>query len=311
VVAAAVLAVAVLAVAVLAGALQACGVLGDDAPGNTAATGAGSGAAPTGRAGWPGATSTGVPPGTHLTVVEGDQVYATDGQVISGVDIHGYLRIRARNVTVRASVVRGGAPRCNAAVIFVEAGASATIEDTEIAPAEPGPCLDGVWATNTTLRRINVHDTVDGVKAFDDTTVVDSWVHDLSWFDSDPNQGGHPTHNDAVQTYEGNRHVLLRHNTLTVGRRDNAAYQVTQDGGRPATDLRVEGNLLDGGGCTLNFSHKGGPPMTDISVVGNRFGRGSAFQCPVLLSTKTTLTQFSGNVWDDTGQPVPAPQRHD
>jgi hypothetical protein len=71
-----------------------------------------------------------------------------------------------------------------------------------------------------------------------------------------------PTHNDAVQPYEGNRNVLLRHNTLALSNKDNAAYQVTQDRGKPSQSLRIENNWLDGGGCTLNFSHKGGPTPT-------------------------------------------------
>jgi hypothetical protein len=31
----------------------------------------------------------------------------------------------------------------------------------------------------------------------------------------------------------------------------------------------------------------------------------------VLVSTQTILSKVSGNVWDDTGRPIPAPQRHD
>src|SRR5439155_21114143 len=153
--------------------------------------------------------------------------------------------------------------------------------------------------------------TTDGVKAGASTTVDSSYIHDLMLIAHDPNQGGGETHNDAVQTL-GARHVVLRHNTMNVGRAGNAAFQVTQDGGGVATDLRGEGNWLDGGGCTLNFAHKGGPtPMTGIFVTNNRFGRGSQYQCPILLSTKTSLSQNSGNVWDDTGKPVPAPQQHD
>jgi len=265
--------------------------------------------------GRPGPANTGVLPGSRLTVVTGNQTYATDNQVISGLDIHGFVQIRARNVTIRNSIIRGGPnPPCNSSVLWIraDARASATIEDTEIAPSSPSPCLDGIWAVNATLVRLNIHGAVDGVKAYDNVTLRDSYVHDLSWFASDPNQHGGPTHNDAVQTYEGNRHIVLRHNAMSPGPRGNAAYQVSQDGGKPATDIRVEGNWLDGGGCTLNFAHHGGPtPMTGIYVSGNRFGRHSVYQCPILVSTLTTLSQNSGNVWDDTGAPIPPPDRHD
>jgi len=254
-----------------------------------------------------------VPSGTPLTVVNGDQVYATDNQVISGLDIHGYVQVRAKNVTIKNSIIRGGSKQvCNSAVVWVQTGGSLTMQDSEIFPSSPNPCLDGIWATNSTLLRVNIHGAVDGIKGYDNVLVQDSWVHDLSWFASDPNQGGGPTHNDAVQTWQGNVNVTLRHNTMNPGPDGNAAYQVTQDAGLPATNLRVEDNWLDGGGCTLNFSHKGGPtPMTGIYVTGNRFGRGSKFNCPILVSTQTILSENSGNVWDDTGALIPPPQRHD
>jgi hypothetical protein len=263
--------------------------------------------------GKPGPGNTGVPAGTKLKVVTGDQVYDKPNQVISGLDIRGFVRIRAKNVTLQNSILRGGpSPKCNSSVLFIEDGASATIKDSEIDPAHPNACLDGIWAANATLLRLDVHGAVDGVKAYDNVTMRDSWVHDLTRFASDPNQGGGPTHNDAVQTYEGNRHVTLRHNNLALGPQDNAAYQVTQDGGQPATDLHVEDNWLDGGGCTLNFAHKGGPtPMTGIFVIGNRFGRNTGYPCPIVVSTQTVLSRNSGNVYADTGQPIPPPDRHD
>jgi pectate lyase len=265
--------------------------------------------------GKPRPANTGVPAETWLTVVNGNQTYSTDNQVVSGLDIHGFVQIRARNVTIRNSVIRGGPnPSCNSSVLWIRAdsGASATIEDSEIVPSSPSPCLDGIWAANATLVRLNIHGAVDGVKAYDNVTLRDSYVHDLSWFASDPNQGGGPTHNDAVQTYQGNRHIVLRHNTMDPGSRGNAAYQVTQDGGKASTDIHVENNWLDGGNCTLNFAHHGGPvPMTGIFVSGNRFGRHSVYQCPILVSTQTVLSQNTGNVWDDTAAPIPPPDRHD
>jgi hypothetical protein len=262
--------------------------------------------------GKPTAKNTGVPAGISLKVVNGNQTYSKDNQVISGLDIHGYVTITGKNVTLKNSIVRGGAKKCNAAVIMMDNGGSGTVVDTEVRPANPNACLDGVWAANVTLQRMNIHGTVDGVKAGDNTTIVDSFIHDLAFFDSDPNQGGGSTHNDSVQSFEGNKHIILKHNNLLATKNDNATFQVTQDGGGRATDLHVEDNWLDGGGCTLNFAHKGGPtPMTGIYVVNNRFGRNSFYDCPILLSTQTKLSQNSGNVFADNGKAIPAPQRHD
>jgi hypothetical protein len=262
--------------------------------------------------GKPTSKNTGVPPGVSLKVVNGNQTYSKDNQVISGLDIHGYVHITGDNVTLKNSIVRGGGKRCNASVIEISNGGSATVVDTEINPTNPNACLDGIWAEDAKLQRLNIHGVVDGLKANDNVTLTDSYIHDLSRFDDDPNQGGGPTHNDSVQTFLGNKHITLRHNNLLATSKDNAAFQVSQDGGGRATDLHVEDNWLDGGGCTLNFAHQGGPtPMTGIYVVNNRFGRNTAFDCPILVSTQTKLSQNSGNVFADNGKAIPAPQRHD
>jgi hypothetical protein len=259
--------------------------------------------------GRPSAGNTGAVAGTGLTVVAGDQVYGTDGKIVENVDVHGYVRITGKRVTIRNAILRGGGARCGA-VVEVAPGASAVLEDVEIAPATPGPCLDGIWATAALLTRLNVHGGVNGIKATGpDVLLQDSWVHDPAHFATGA-PGGGATESDAVESV-GQRGITLRHNVLSAGGRGNAAYQVRQAQGAASTDLRVEGNWLDGGACTLNFAHQGGPPMTGIVVLNNRFGRVPAYTCPILLSTRTTLTQDAGNVWDDTGAPIPAPSRRD
>jgi len=267
----------------------------------------------------PDASNTGVQAGLPLALVNGDQTYALDNQVIEGKDIHGAVVITGHHVTFRNSIVRGAnpSPVCTAAeshnssVVRVRAGASATIEHVEIAPTVATACLDGAWITATTMRAVNIQGAVDGIKAYDDVTVIDSFVHDLASFASDPNQGGGETHNDAVQTYEANPHIFLLRNRLILSADNNATYQLTQDGGQFAADIHIERNWLDGGGCTLNFAHKVLDHLTGVYVVDNRFGRGSFYDCPILISTQTVLSENSGNVWDDTGLPIPPPQQHD
>jgi hypothetical protein len=247
-------------------------------------------------------------PGTQLQVVTGDQTFATPGQVVEGKDFHGFVTVTAAGVTFRNCIFRGGVPGGNAAVLDTEHGRNTVVEDSEIAPAHPAATLDGIWAASTSIYRTNVHGAVDGVKAQDNTLIQDSYIHDMSWFASDPNQGNTPTHNDGVQSMWGDAHVTLRHNTIDMSttKDANAAYQSS------ATDAHIEGNLLDGGGCTLNFDHvQGGQPLSGIFVVGNRFGPNSFYDCPILVSTQTTLDQNSGNVWKEGGAPIPPPQRHD
>lgn len=263
---------------------------------------------PPAPAGFPSATSTGVPTGTQLTIVSGDQTFSTDGQVISGKDFRGFVRVTGSGITIKNSVFRGRATNSNAALLDTEDGSGTVVLDSEFAPSHPSSTIDGLWTRHTKIYRADIHGSVDGIKANTGTLLQDSYVHDLSWFASDPNQGGGSTHNDGVQSFGGESNVVLRHNTIDMSstKDANAAWQSS------ARDSRAENNLLDGGGCILNFNHKVlGGPLTGIYLLNNRFGRHSFYQCPILLSTQTELAQNSGNVWHDTGQSIPPPQVHD
>jgi hypothetical protein len=173
--------------------------------------------------------------------------------------------------------------------------------------AFPSAGVDGFSGSGFVARRMNIHGGVDGMKVGSDSTVEYSYIHDMMYFASDPNQGGGPTHNDAIQILEGTG-IHLIGNALVAAQSNNAAIQITQDFGT-VSDVHIEQNFADGGGCTFNFSHNGAATLGQLFTVGNRFGRDSFFDCPILKSTQTTLTS-SGDVWDDDGTPVPV-QTHD
>lgn len=255
----------------------------------------------------PDATNTGVPPGVQLTVVNKDVTVTTDGTTIDAEDIHGFLVIKASHVKVTRSIVRGGVATANGDGIRVVSGTDILIEDTEVAIATPSAFLDGVSGSNFTLRRANIHGGVDGVKLGSNSRVECSYIHDLVSFASDPNQGGGPTHNDAIQILSGTN-IYIIGNALIAAKNQNAAIQVTQDFGA-VSDLHIESNYADGGGCTFNLSHKGAASLTGVFTANNRFGRNSFYDCPMLKSTQTTLVS-TGDVWDDDGKPIPV-QTHD
>jgi hypothetical protein len=256
--------------------------------------------------GKPDASSTGVRPGVSLTVVNGDQTFSTDNQVISGRDFRGFVKVSGKNVRFVNCIFRGRATSSNNALLDTGKGTGTVVEDSEFVPSNPSATLIDIDANNVSIYRANIHGSVDGVQTGSNVLIQDSYIHDMSWFASDPNQGGGPTHNDGVQGFLGDSNVVLRHNNIDMSttKDGNAAFQ------NSAKNSRVEDNWLDGGGCTLNFNHVNAP-LGGIAVVNNRFGRHSFFKCPILLSTQTTLSANSGNVWADTGQAIPAPQRHD
>ncbi|WP_336209641.1 hypothetical protein [Nonomuraea sp. LPB2021202275-12-8] len=259
-------------------------------------------------AGFPDAASTGVSPGTELAVVTGDQTFARDGEVVEGKEFRGFVEVTGRGITFRNCLFSGGVADRVRPLLDTEHARDTVIEDSEFRPAHPSPSVDGIWAASTKIYRSEFTGTVDGVKAHTGTLVQDSYIHHLSWFAADPDQGGGPTHNDGVQAFADQRGVSLVHNTidLSTTRDPNAAVQSSAD------ELRVEGNYLDGGACVVNIDHTPlGRPLTGQRVTGNRFGRASAHDCPILLSTRSELAAGSGNVWHDTGEPIPAPERHD
>jgi hypothetical protein len=255
----------------------------------------------------PAAANTGVPAGVALTVVNNDVTVTQDNTTIDAQDIHGFLIIQASHVRVTRSIVRGRATSSNASVIRVASGADILIEDTEIAAAFPSATVDGMSGSGFVARRMNIHGGGDGIKAGSNDTIECSYIHDLASFASDPNQGGGPTHNDAIQILSGNG-IHIVGNQLVAAMNQNSAVQVTQDFGAVG-DLHIDANWADGGGCTFNISHNGAASLTGVFITGNRFGRGSFYACPILKSTQTTLVS-TANVWDDDGTAVPI-QTHD
>ncbi len=260
----------------------------------------------------PDATNTGVLPGTSLTVVSGNQTYgpSANGQTISGKDFHGFVTVTGANITFVNCIFHGQATSSNHALLDTEdSTGTITVKDSEFVPSNPSATIDDLAMRNTNLWRANVHGGVDGMKADSNTLVQDSYIHDTSWFASDPNQGGGATHNDGVQSFLGESNVTLRHNNIDMSTSTDANSALQSS----ASNTHVENNWLDGGGCTLNFNHvPPHPPLTGIYITGNRFGRHQFYTgCAILISTQTVLSQNSGNVWDDTGLPIPAPQQHD
>jgi len=268
---------------------------------------------------FPDQTCTGVTPGVTLTVVTGDQTYGSsfNGQTISGKDFRGIVKVTGANITIKDSIFRGRAVGFNTGLIDTsDSTGTITLQDIEVAPSNPSATIDGMWLTNTNVYRAHVHGGVDGIKTFGNVVIEDSYIHGMQWFASAPTHGGGETHTDGVQSWNGPANTTLRHNTIDmtfvvdvlapgqplVSGRANAAWQDS------SPNSRAENNKVDGGGCTFNFAMSS--VNSAIYVINNRFGRHSSFQCPILLNLTSRLSQNTGNVWDDTGTAIPAPQQH-
>lgn len=252
----------------------------------------------------PGPTNTGVPAGTVLTPRYGNWVITTAGATYDALDIHGFVTIKAPNVTITRSIIRGGVATANnpglVTVASIPAATNFRLIDSELVPEFPSVYLDGMRGGNYTLLRDNVHGAVDGAKVIgDNVTIQSSWLHDTVSYPHDPWHNNGPTHNDGVQVLNGTR-IRIIGNTIRGG--SNSALQVTQGNG-VVRDLWFNGNWADGGTCTVNINNYPFPTMSGIVVNDNRFGP-NQHNCPIIVTRATQLTALR-NVYDDTGLPVP------
>jgi hypothetical protein len=252
----------------------------------------------------PGPTNTGVPAGTKLTQHQGDMVITTPGATYDALDIHGFVTIRAANVTIKRSIIRGGVAGTSNVGIVTDidpAGTNFQLLDSELVPEHPSVAIDGIKGGNYVLTRINIHGTVDGAKVFgNNATIQHSWVHDTVAYAHDPYQGNGPSHNDGVQVLSG-RTINIRGNTIQGG--SNSALQVTQGNGAVSA-LSFSGNWADGGACTVNVADAPLATMSGINVSYNQFGHTSYYKnCAIIVSAGVSMTAIS-NVWAGTTSPV-------
>lgn len=251
----------------------------------------------------PGAANTGVPRGTALRPFFGDLVVTRPGAVYDALDIHGFVKIKAPRVRISRSIVRGGTASTDVGLVTDTdpRGTGLVIEDSELVPEHPNAWIDAVKGSNFTLKRVNAHGTVDGVKVHGDHVRVESsWVHDLVRYDVDPGRSAGPTHNDGVQVL-GGRDIWVTGSDISGAA--NAGLMVTQDVG-VTTDLHFNGNWVDGGECSVNLAHKRLQQLRGLELKDNRFGRHSHAPGCALLMTNSTEAALSENVWQDDQTPV-------
>jgi len=253
------------------------------------------------RGGMPGASNTGVPAGTELTVHHDDITVTKAGTVLDGLDIRGLVKIEASNVTIKNSIIRGRAMNGNGALINnLDGFSNLVIVDTELRPSIASPDVSGIYGSNFTATRLNIHNVIDGIHVTGSNVVIrNSWIHDNLHYRNDPNHGGTPSHDDSIQIQVGNN-ISVTGNRLTDSY--SAAVQITQDRGR-VSNFSYTDNYADGGHCTVNIAEKDYGPLHGTTITDNEFGRDtSVSNCAVIAQTSTKI-DFARNFFSD-GKPV-------
>jgi hypothetical protein len=253
-----------------------------------------------GTGGKPGAGNTGVPSGTKLTVHNGDMTISKAGQVVSGMDIRGFVTVTAPNVTIKNSIIRGGKATSGKGLIM-NYSASATnlvVQDSTLVAAYPSVWINGLAGGNFTARRLDISKSVDGAQLHkNNVRIEDSWIHDLTWFEHDPNHGGGESHNDGIQILAGSSITVDGNN---ISGADNAGMQITQDVG-PVKGLKIVNNWLDGGDCSIKLQHRDESTLGPVTITGNKFGGNTAIaNCPI-LRTSSTSVNASNNTFSSGG----------
>ncbi|MEV4536407.1 hypothetical protein AB0J82_21710 [Asanoa sp. NPDC049518] len=241
---------------------------------------------------WPDASNTGVPEGLALTKAESLDL-VTDGEVLTGLDIEGCVDVHARNVTIRQSRIT--CDRKTWAVRTFDTTANLVLEDVEIDGT--GVNSTAVCCDNYTLRRVDVHDVIDGPRLGDNVTVVDSWVHDLARTDN--------SHNDALQT-TGGRGIVVKHNRLDLydkATRDpfNACLMVGSTTAPLVRDLVVEDNYCNGGNYSVGI--RDDLKAEAVTFRRNVFGRDFRYGV-VARPDHPGITWADTNLWADSRKPV-------
>ncbi len=267
----------------------------------------------------------GVPVGTSLTVHNGDITITTPGTVIDSLDVRGFVIVKAANVTIRNSIIRGSGPGSyNTGLInATSAGVSnLLIEDTTLVPSHPSVWIDGVLGHDFTARRVETYNVVDGFGVYNTTgpnanvTIDSSWVHDLSYFSGDPNHSDNRTHNDCIQI-QGGRYITITNNRLdaylstTVGTGDaqypEAGFGVILTPNVSAvSSATISGNHFTGSYIPVKLTTGTRGAMNFGRLENNEFTRtmrnvpmGGVSQWFTILTTPDLTATYSGNVYDD------------
>jgi hypothetical protein len=246
--------------------------------------------------GWPGPTNSGYqlaacPNGLTQKAASTNQIIkvTTANTRIDCQNITGCLSIEAPNVTISNVKIactsgRTGEAANGTAVIYVDDGASATIDHVEINGMSGVHSCIWHQGTSMTARAVNCYKVNDGIFSWadksysqttgDNFTITDSYFHDFTT----KTANGHV---DGYQT-EGAGNGLIRHNTYLMT--SDAQNEVNSaiaiwNSLRSSHDIAVQDNLIAGGGFSIyaedyspsESSPAGGYTVTNISLSDNVF----------------------------------------
>jgi hypothetical protein len=271
---------------------------------------------------FPDATNSGAPPVAQLKAVPGQvtsgpgwaysaakqEVDVTgNGAVLAGLSIPYNLNITASNVTINNDrvVTTGtfGISIRHTAGVTVE---NSTITGTNATSGRLNSAISDVYGDSTGMVVKN-NDITDFRSAVQLTsgTVTGNYIHDPGYIKGD--------HTNGVISNGGTDQLTITHNTILnpLSQTDAITLDTDQTPG-PVSNKTIEGNLLAGGDYPIYGGTAFGHTTANILIKDNRFGQtyyptSGQFGPVAYFNSSQPGNTWTGNVWDSTGKPVPAP----
>ncbi len=207
--------------------------------------------------GFPIADTTGIK-GQGLTTndlsPQGTTEITVDNTTLDKIYFTGRLTISADNVTVQNCYfidISNFAFRCN--------GNNTVIKDSTVV----GPDMEGeaIQALNVTVLRCDLSGYSDGLKADNNTTVEDCYIHDL--YDDGS------THNDCVQSMQGTNITIQNNTLISTWQMQTSAVILKPDFG-VISDVQVINNYMSGGSYIFySVSSLSNAAPTGVQFVNN------------------------------------------
>jgi len=208
---------------------------------------------------FPDAACTG-PIGT-LALYTGSEEFRTDGEVIQNVEIHtaNGLYVPASNVTFRnVRIVYTGPLDGTFTIVNLNYNEGTVFEDCELDGQEK--VARALTGSGVTVRHCNIHHVGNAIETDTPLTAEHNYIHDIRTAD------GTDWHADGIQTPASSGNVIVRHNTILLTGSETGAINIMGTLAEPATNVRIEQNLMAGGGYTVYAG-----PGTDYTVTENHF----------------------------------------
>jgi hypothetical protein len=245
------------------------------------------------RASWPSATNTGVPSGTTFTP-SGSIESTTANQVISGLDITGYI-----NVTSDGVVIENCRVNCGNAYFAVDAlyATNTTVRDCELKSGGDFASGGIRFGDGGTALRNNIYGFETGIFPGNNTRIQDNYIHDLD------NTSKADPHIDGIGIHNGSN-IEVRHNTIVSW---NTSCVLIKSDFTNIDNVVVDNNLLirtpgkDMGYTIYSDSAHGGPyGITNVSYTDNVIERGLWGYANFDGNSPT----YTGNTDYITGKPI-------